>query len=262
MRFPFRPSTLMTSTILAFSVASTSSAQRGGDRLRERGERVQPRAEARFAITATDSTAAERPYRIYLIPRVRWDDDKSSVEAEVRYSRRERTLYPYNVSVTDRVIWSDGERANRIQADGEIDLLHNNLKGAGRRVFLAALGELQHTQRSGFLAEGALELDFTVLGDPSGGPSLALGGLGYFDHFTPTEGDSDSGFTAGTEALWIISDVLELDAEYDFDSEFNGEDSFAVRFFWDPPVQRFSPRLLLGAAKHGSYMVGLRLRVR
>ncbi|HEX8674108.1 MAG TPA: hypothetical protein VF710_19575 [Longimicrobium sp.] len=203
-----------------------------------------------------------RPYVLYVIPRVRWDDDQESFETELRYDRKEQTRYPYKLRFTDRVIRADDDYRNRIQADGEVYFVNNNREALGFPVFLAALGELQHTQRSGFLAEGALELDFTVWGNPESGPSLALGGLGYLDYFTSTQGDSNSGFTFGVESIWIISDALEFDTEYDFKSVFNNEDLFAAKLFWNIPVARFSPQLFVGGAKHRSYAIGLRFQLR
>jgi hypothetical protein len=245
-------------------VAARLEAQRepGGHTLRDPSSGIRDRAAAVPAppppvpgIAAVSAPAEEEQpsFKLFFTPTFGWDDANTRFGAQVKLKRSGQI--PSSFAIADQVTAVDNDYRNRIKASTELDLINNKPLLPGLPVFLAALGELSHTQGSGTFAEVAGELDVTLFS--RGASSLAVGALGYYDHFSPVDGESDSGFTPAVEALWAINSLLEVDGEYDFNSSFNGEDSFSTRLVVSPPNLPGNPVLILGAAKHSTFTLGV-----
>ena len=229
----------------------------GGHTLRDPSSRIADRAPsapgADRADVADTVPTPPPPLKLVFTPTVSGDESTTRLGTQLKVRRG--GPIPLSFAVAHQSIVTHNNRRNRIKASTEIDLINNRPVLSGLPVFLAALGEVSHTEESGTFAEAAGELDVTVF--EKGTSSLAVGVLGYFDHFAPVDGESDSGFTPAVEALWVISSLFELDAEYDFNSSFNGEDSFSARLVVTPPDLPGNPVLILGGAKHGTFTVGV-----
>jgi len=234
---------------------------RGGRLLRDVGGRVRERPAPVIPEAMADSAprAAQPPqprFRVIITPTVQWEGSQRRFGGQVKL--KSASGLPFSVSLTDMVIHSDGEYANRIQGDGQLDVFERPTPLVGIPASLSIFGELQHTSGDGTLAEAAAALDFTLVENSRLG-SLTLGVLGYYDHLSPVSGSSESGVTLGTEAIWELTEALEVNAEYDFQSAFNGEDSFSAKLLVAVPYGRTHPTLIFGAAKHGTFLFGLRL---
>jgi hypothetical protein len=215
-----------------------------------------------LAMVRVDSAPPRTPStpprnHLSLTPTMGWDAEQERYGVQLKLRR---DGLPFALSVTGQLA-RDGEAyRERLQVDGEWDILDNAPVLLGRPLFVAALGQLQHTRDVGGAAEFAGEMDVALRGNGADRGTFSLGVLGYADFSWPESGASKAGITLGTQAVWILSDVFEAVAEYDLDSDFNGEDYFATRLLTTLPERSgVKPRLILGVAKHGSVLLGLTL---
>jgi hypothetical protein len=277
---PFRTCTIRTLAVLALLTAVAGTAHLGaqgrvgGRTLRDPGRDVRERVAREVppppppppapliapgirADSVVESPATAPPrYRFVVTPSIKIEDEQSLYGAQLAMKRKGR--FPFSLALTDQLISTDGDDriSNRIQGDAELTVL-NDVPVLGRPVVLALMGMLRHTQRSGTLAEASAEVDVTVIGSGNA-PSVALRGIAYYDHSWPTDGDSRSGATFGTGALIALTSAVDLETEYDFKSSFVGEDDFSARLLVKLPGRRVQPTLIIGGAKHGTVLFGVR----
>lgn len=265
-------------TILGAAVALTSLAahpalaQRvdpGGRTLRNPGQPVgrpgaAPGGPAPAAPAAVAATGP-RPYSVSLVPLFGWSDGTQSPGAQLGYSTDLSDNVSVGVSGAGRVIRSDGNNNGRAQIDAEIDVT-GRPGFLRRRVTLVVAVEGMATATVGTFAEASSELAVQAIErrDDKGNVLglLTLGVVGYLDRFAPKDGDATSGPTGGISAVLAPVDGLGLRAEYDFKSDFNGEDTFGARATVRLSSKGPKPVLILGAGKHKSFLVGLNLTLR
>lgn len=90
--------------------------------------------------------------------------------------------------------------------------------------------------------------------------SLSFGGVGYYNRADADgTGGVSSGATPGVTSSFAPREGTSLAAEYDFNSDFNGEDYFSARLIQRLPFARYAPLLIVGGGKHNLYSVALRL---
>jgi len=227
----------------------------GRDPLPRAADSAQAGAPAFVAMGDQDARPAPR-YTFVVTPSVTRTDGALRYGAQFRVVRDGKI--PLAAALTEQLIHTEADDriSNRIQGDVALDVVPEGSVG-GFPVYLGLFGTLRHTQRSGTDAELSTEADVTVLG--KGVPSVALKAIGYYGFAWPSEGDFDSGLTLGTGAILALTRAVTLDTEYDFDSEFNGEDSWSARLILRIPARRVQPALIVGGGKHGVVQVALRV---
>jgi hypothetical protein len=250
----------LASILVAQSISAQVGAATGGvlrDPSRSSRDFASARSGGSFAAVLTDSTL--RTFQLMVAPLASWSEGQSAYGAQVRLmSTIGTTKFPYKVSVIDEALRGSGRTRNLIKGEAEVDLLNSDARFAGLPIALAADGLVQHIAGSETLAEGSGELDVSIIGT-SDSPLLAIGALGYFDHSKPEIGSSTDGFTAGSDIIWDPIQQIELSAEYDFKSDFAGEDSYSAKLLWILARAGHKPTLVIGGGKHGLFLLGLRL---
>jgi len=166
---------------------------------------------------------------------------------------------PLALALTDRYVTAPGGDHNRVQFDAK--LLFEGLPPLGTKgLSLLLIGQYRNTAQVASLQQGIAELDATLYQNKVDSTSFALGGVAYYGHQKPAGGIGSSGFTFGVVADVVPVRHLELIGEYDFKSDFAGEDDYSVQAGY-----AFHPRglqCLVGIAeygKHGTWKIGLKV---
>lgn len=130
---------------------------------------------------------------------------------------------------------------NRVQLGGELD---RDLTSA---LSLAGGGEWGTTSDVSTDTELYAEVDASLA--PI---ATTLGGVVYYDWTKPSGGgDRTGGATFGVTANWKAPSGTRVLAEYDFRSDFNGEDSFSAKLVQGLGLfGGHSAQAIVGAAKH------------
>jgi hypothetical protein len=145
------------------------------------------------------------------------------------------TLY-----AADSYIHGSSASHNRAQGGTEFD------RDLTQALSLSVGGELANTSSVSSDAETFGELDAAVT--PI---STTLGGIAYYDWTKPSGGSRTGGATFGLTANYKAPSGTRVLAEYDFRSDFNGEDSFSAKLVQSlGKYGRHGAQAIVGAGKH------------
>lgn len=162
---------------------------------------------------------------------------------------------PLSLGFSDKYTTVGGQHRNRIQFDVGLDF-----PGIAKVSWLTLglTAQARHTADVSSSQTGVAELDVTLLDAEAA--SLTVGGLLLYDHAKPKGGPSQSGATVGSAVDLTIRSNTDLVAEYDFKSDFAGEDDYSVQLthlFRPGAKVRF--KALAGYAKHDVWVFGVKV---
>lgn len=191
-----------------------------------------------------------------LQPRVSFSEESSGGGLALSYvNKKPLSALPFNASVTGKAIGGGPQTLGGLQLYGELD---PDLSGLNPALSLAVAGEYDRTATVGAAYEGSAELDF----DFPNAPGFSLGVIGYIDEDDPISGPVQNGATAGLTADWKfrrgrLKGRAEAYAEYDFKSDFAGEDNFVTKALY---TLYQAPKVVLigGFQKHNNFLVALK----
>jgi hypothetical protein len=204
------------------------------------------------------SAASTSTYNLFLTPTFGWDDNNQLYGGQLRYTST--SLLPnMPVAISGTIAehrFTAGSPAvskMAMQVNGEVDVLST------AQYILSVSGEMQNTADFGTQLELAPEFDWML---PANSMFTgAVGGIAYLDRFKTSTGD----FVTKGRTLGLIGylnhGTWSVIPEYDFDSDYVGEDSFSVKVAKSFANMKRDPRIILGASKHNSFVAGVRMKL-
>jgi hypothetical protein len=159
---------------------------------------------------------------------------------------------PLGLSISDRYMTVGGEGHHRMQFD-----LQFAPSLPIPRTSLKILGRYRNTAQVSTSQQGTMQLDVSLVKKAQ--VELGVGGLVYYGHEAPDGAVGQSGATFGTAASLRVG-RLAMAGEYDFKSDFAGEDNYSVQAAYTLPVKRrlMGVQGLVGYGKHGVWIFGLK----
>lgn len=248
---------IATLTFLSAAVARPIEAQEAGDQ-EPMGRSVRDPGRESRERGALAPGAHLPEYSWIITPNFRYSDNARTGWAQLRFASD--TLIPdmsFHVSASVGTTRApSGVARGRYHLTAEVDPIVDK-PWAGLKWTLALSAEYLRTVGVQTAQEYAVQLDSRVLS--SGAPAnLTLGVIGYFDRAVPRSKPITSGATLGVTATWKISRSTKLVPEYDFSSSFNGEYLYSVQLRHTFETLSNRPTLLISAAKHDVYSLGMR----
>ncbi len=196
--------------------------------------------------------AGPRVVRWFLTPSGTFTaNTKGAVQVKASTDFQSATVTGY-VAAADVYTRPDHNSQGRI--GGEIDPTF-----LGDNFGLSIGGELAKTQHVSTDGELWAELDWNAVANV-----LTFGGIAYEDWTKPSGADdSINGATFGLTGVWTAQTGTSVLAEYDFNSDFNGEDGFAAKAVQNlGKYAKHDTQLIVGAGKHRVVTIALKITLR
>lgn len=242
-----------TSAFAAIAAATISANANGQARnLRDPGrlfrERpMKPGAKGKNAATT---------YNLFFTPTFGWDANDQTLGGQLRYASDDLLAnmpVAFSGTLSNHRFSGIAPAQNKIamQLDGEVDPISND------KYVLALSGEMQNTADIGTLWELAPEFDWMLpKNDMFTG---AVGAIAYMDRFNAAVGGlTTRGRTLGAVA-YLNRGEWNFIPEYDFNSNWTGGDNFSIKVSKSFAKMNRDPRVIVGAAKHNSFVAGVRM---
>lgn len=236
-----------TGLILAASVAMAQAQSRN---LADPG-RVFRTSSARAKGMKIKSTKTR--YNLFVTPVARWTAGSQIIGGQFRYESDNLVTgkpVAFSGMVSNVHDSNVGENRSNLQMDAEIDPYTNG------RYSLNLSGQISHTMDVATFMEVAPELDITVNEFVTVAPILYWNRVKFSG--VPV---STSGTTVGVTA-YLTRGLWAAYPEYDFKSDFNGEDTYAVKVVKGFKNMKRDPKIFAGYAKHDVFALGMRLTLR
>jgi hypothetical protein len=251
--------TLRTSlfTLATLACAAATASAQGERNLRDAGRT--------YREPGTVSAATARSYHLYFTPSYGWDDNTKTFGGQFKYSNDKLIAKrPFSVSATVSSL-----RFNAVAPAAAVSKLSTTV-GAEIDVLSSAAyalnlsGGMSRVEDLGTSLEFAPEFDWVLPKNTM--VSGALGAILYVNRFstmsTPTTPSvSNDGNTFGVIA-YLNRGTWSVIPEYDFNSDYVGEDAFSVKLSKSFSKMKGDPRIMLGFAKHDRFMAGGRWTLR
>jgi hypothetical protein len=243
-----RTSAFAVIALASFSAAASAQARN----LRDPGRLFRERP----LKPATKAKNAATTYNLFFTPTFGWDDNNQMLGGQLKYASNDLFSdmpVAFSGTLTNHRFTGIAPAQNKIamQLDGEVDAISND------KYILALSGEMQNTADIGTLWEFAPEFDWMLpKNDMFTG---AVGAIAYMDRFNTAVGSfTTKGRSLGAVA-YLNRGEWSFIPEYDFNSNWLGEDSFSIKVSKSFAKMNRDPRVIVGAAKHNSFVAGVRM---
>jgi hypothetical protein len=244
-------------TLVALSCVASANAQ-GERNLRDAGRVYREPA-------AAPAIAGARTYHLYMTPTYGWDDNLQAFGGQFKYAN-DKLIANRPFSVTASV---SSLRFNAVGPAAAVSKMSSAL-GAEIDVLSSASyslnlsGSVNRVEDVGTSMEFAPEFDWVLPANKMF--TGAIGAIMYMNRFstieTPTTPSvSTDGNTFGVLA-YLNRGSWGLIPEYDFNSDYVGEDSFSVKLSKRFATMKGDPRIMVGFAKHDRFLAAGRWTLR
>jgi hypothetical protein len=243
-------------TTAALICAAASANAQGERNLRDPGRMYRDPAA---------NVAAAKSYNLYLTPTYGWDDNTKTFGGQFKYSS-DKLIAKHSFSVSaavssmrfNGVAGSPAVSKMVTQLGAEMDVL------SSKQYSLNVSGGMSRMEDIGTSIELAPEFDWVL--PKNSMVTGALGAIYYWDRFSTmaTAGNpsvSNDGGTFGAIA-YLNRGSWSMIPEYDFNSDYTGEDTFSVKLSKSFKSFKHDPRIFFGYAKHDRFMAGGRWTLR
>jgi hypothetical protein len=245
-------------TIGALICAAATATAQGERNLRDPGRMYHERA-------AMNTMASAPSFNLYVTPTYGWDDNTKTFGGQFKYSS-DKLVKNHSLSISASV---SSMRFNAVAPASAVSKLATQV-GAEIVVLSSAQyslnlgGGMSRVQDIGTSLEVAPEFDWVL--PKNSMLSGALGAIYYWDRFSTmstgaTPSVSTDGGTFGAIA-YLNHGSWSVIPEYDFNSDYTGEDGFSVKLSKSFKSFSHDPRIFFGFAKHDRFMAGGRWMLR
>lgn len=194
-----------------------------------------------------------------IYPTVGLADDTHSFGVSVGFlNRRLLGSIPLGLAVTDKYVSVADQGHNRVQFDASLTVPTLTTIGSVNLSFLM-LGQYRKTADISTTQQGVVEIDATLSTSEKRSQSLAAGAVAYLNNAKPQGGSSESGMTFGVNLDLTLNKWAEVVSEYDFKSDFAGEDDYSIQATAVVHPKGFiGMKALVGWGKHDVWLFGVK----
>ena len=257
---PIIRSTVRTSvfTIAALSGALTTASAQGERNLRDAGRVYRESA-------AVPVAPGARNYHLYVTPTYGWDDDIKAFGGQFKYAN-DKLIASRPFSVTASVT---SLRFNAVAPAAAVSKMSTAI-GAEIDVLSSASytlnlsGSMERVEDIGTSVEFAPEFDWVL---PKNSMFTgAIGAIMYMNRFSTIETSTTPSVSTDGNTFGVLAYLNRgswgLIPEYDFNSDYVGEDSFSLKLSKRFATMKGDPRIMVGFAKHDRFLAGGRWTLR
>lgn len=231
-------------------VAATASAQ-GERNLRDPGRM--------YREPGVVAAAAAPSYNLFVTPTYGWDDDTKTFGGQFKFSSDKMVKNrPFSISASvsslrfNAISPAPAVSKLQTQVGAEMDVMSSKAYSLNLSAGMSRIEDI------GTSLEFAPEFDWVLPRNSM--VTGAIGAIYYWNRFstmsTPaTPSVSTDGGTFGAIA-YLNRGTWSLIPEYDFNSDYTGEDSFSVKLSKSFKSFKHDPRVFFGFAKHDRFMAG------
>lgn len=238
-------------TVAALICAAATANAQGERNLRDPGRM--------YREPGAVSAAAAKSFNLYLTPTYGWDDNTKTFGGQFKYSSDKQVAkHPFSVSASisslrfNAVAPASAVSKLATQLGAEMDVLSSAQYALNMSAGMSRIEDI------GTSIEIAPEFDWVL--PKNSMVSGAIGAIYYWNRFstmsTPaTPSVSNDGGTFGAIA-YLNRGSWSVIPEYDFNSDYTGEDTYSVKLSKSFKSFKHDPRLFFGFAKHDRFVAG------